>query len=75
MLNLAADGIWTHDLILTKDALYQLSYSSDYTYNQKPLCNTAKNFISESVVRSKPLCGSPNAKKGRESLPARKQSP
>ena len=28
-LNLAADGIWTHDLILTKDALYQLSYSSD----------------------------------------------
>jgi hypothetical protein len=25
----AADGIWTHDLVLTKDALYQLSYSSD----------------------------------------------
>ena len=25
----AADGIRTHDLILTKDALYQLSYSSN----------------------------------------------
>ena len=27
-LHLAADGIWTHDLVLTKDALYPLSYSS-----------------------------------------------
>jgi hypothetical protein len=27
-LHLAADGNWTHDLVLTKDALYQLSYSS-----------------------------------------------
>ncbi len=25
----AADGTRTHDLVLTKDALYQLSYSSD----------------------------------------------
>jgi hypothetical protein len=28
-LHLAADGTRTHDLVLTKDALYQLSYSSD----------------------------------------------
>ena len=28
-LHLAADGNRTHDLVLTKDALYRLSYSSD----------------------------------------------
>ena len=28
MQHKAADGIRTHDLVLTKDALYQLSYSS-----------------------------------------------
>ena len=31
-LHLAADGNWTHDLILTKDALYHLSYSSDILF-------------------------------------------
>jgi hypothetical protein len=28
LLKVAADGIRTRDLVLTKDALYQLSYSS-----------------------------------------------
>ena len=37
----AADGIRTHDLILTMDALYQLSYSSGRSDN--PQSNTLSN--------------------------------
>ena len=32
----AADGTRTHDLILTKDVLYQLSYSSESPFLKRP---------------------------------------
>ncbi|VTS01563.1 unnamed protein product [Tuwongella immobilis] len=36
----AADGIRTHDLFLTKEVLYQLSYSSKFRLTQAPDSST-----------------------------------
>ena len=40
----AASQIWTGDLILTKDALYRLSYSSICTWTASPLYRTRQEL-------------------------------
>jgi hypothetical protein len=52
-LHLAADGTWTHDLVLTKDALYQLSYSSDKQSTVN--CSAKHKRNGDSTLRTRPL--------------------
>jgi hypothetical protein len=50
-LHLAADGSWTHDLVLTKDALYLLSYSSDIQHAGQSSYGRPGNKQQPSLVR------------------------
>ena len=60
-MHLAADGTRTHDLVLTKDALYQLSYSSTKSTTR---CRYPKNQATKNnfTVYSQPAKNEPHAR-------------